>query len=688
MNKDNTTAALIVTNFSLLGGYFNNITIQNNSIQNAWYGIYCRGVSGNASSLTIIGNDLNSSLKPIRQYGIYADGFDGATISGNNVANFDGTTDEIDAGIWLDAGSKNSVIEKNKLYNLGYTGVNGYCDQGIRVSSGVTSSNITIRNNIMYNIYGVGYDYVGNLGNNPMGIYLFGTQSGVNVYNNSINLYGNTLNLGLAMSIGIGLGTGTSADIRNNNIVNNLGLSGSTGYGSCAIYAQTDNTQFTDINYNNYYVNPSGTGVKVIGKLSTTTTATLITDWSAATGKDQFSINADPGFISSTNLQPDVNNVNCWNINAGALPLSSVATDINNNSRSTSVVNGASDIGAYEFTPVVSAGNLTLSGSIIDGGITNLKFAGTTLASITWHANGGTLPSSITAVFQPGVNPSNLLSGSQYANENFSISTLGGSGFHYDIVYRYNLARQGTIVSETLFRIAEYSGSTWTQYPSTPNINTKTITDTSLNSFNTYTFGDGSAPLPVNFTSFTSNVTGRDVKLNWTTASENNNAGFEIQRTEINIQNSGWVKTGYVNGSGTKNTPTNYSFTDAKLNSGKYKYRLKQIDYNGNFVFENLSNVVEIGIPSRFNISQNYPNPFNPVTKIDYDLPFDSKVSIRIFDISGREIQKLVNEQKPAGFYTVNLNAENLASGMYFYRIEANGNNQNYTKMMKAMLIK
>jgi hypothetical protein len=688
INKDNTTAALIVTNFSLLGGYFNNITIQNNSIQNAWYGIYCRGVSGNASGLNIVGNDLNSSLKPIRQYGIYADGFDGATISGNNVANFDGTTDEIDVGIWLDAGSKNSVIEKNKLYNLGYTGVNGYCDQGIRVSSGVTSANITIRNNVLYNIYGVGYDYVGNLGNNPMGIYLFGTQSGVNVYNNSINLYGNTLNLGLAMSIGIGLGTGTSADIRNNNIVNNLGLSGSTGYGSCAIYAQTDNTQFTDINYNNYYVNPSGTGVKAIGKLSTTTTATIITDWSAATGKDQFSINADPGFTSSTNLQPDVNNVNCWNINAGALPLSSVTTDINNNSRSTSVVNGACDIGAYEFTPVVSAGNLTLSGSIIDGGITNLKFAGTTLASITWHANGGTLPSSITAVFQPGVNPSNLLSGSQYANENFSISTLGGSGFHYDIVYRYNLARQGTIVSESLFRIAEYSASTWTQYPSTPNTNTKTITDTSLNSFNTYTFGDGSAPLPVNFTSFTSNVTGRDVKLNWTTASENNNAGFEIQRTEINIQNSGWVKTGYVNGSGTKNTPTNYTFTDARLNSGKYNYRLKQIDYNGNFAFENLANVIEIGIPSKFNISQNYPNPFNPVTKIDYELPFDSKVNIRIYDISGREIQKLVNEQKPAGFYTVNLNAENLASGMYFYRIEANGNNQNYTKTMKAMLIK
>ncbi|HEY5533975.1 MAG TPA: T9SS type A sorting domain-containing protein [Ignavibacteria bacterium] len=685
INKDNTTSALIVTNFSVLGGYFSNITIQNNSFQNAWYGIYCRGVTGNASGLNIIGNDLNSSTNPIRQYGIYVDGFDGVDVSGNDIANFDGTTDEIDDGIWIGAGTKNSVIEKNKIYNLGYTGVNGYGAQAIKVQTGVTSANISVINNAIYNIYGSGFDYTTNLDNNPMGIYLLSMQSGINVYNNSIYLYGNTLIQNLAMSIGICIGTGTAADIRNNNIVNNLGLGGLYSYGACAIYAQTDNTQFTDINFNNYYVNPSGTGVKAIGKLSTTTTATVITDWSAATGKDQFSVSADPGFTSSTNLQPDVNNVNCWNINAGGLPLSIVTADINNNSRSTSVINGAGDIGAYEFTPVVSAGNLTVSGSIIDSGTTNIIFAGITLASITWHANGGTLPTSVTAVFQPGVNPSNVISGSQFANENFAISVLGGSGYLYNIFYKYNLARQGTIVSESLYRIAEYSGSAWTQYPSIPNTNTKTITDTNLNTFATYTFSDGSAPLPVQISSFTSNVISRDVKLNWTTASELNNAGFEILRS---AQNDNWVKVGYVNGNGTKTTPTNYSFEDKNLNTGKYKYRLKQIDYNGNFEYHNLSNIVEIGVPNKYDISQNYPNPFNPTAKIDFELPFDSRVSIKLYDMNGREMLTLANEQRSAGYYMVQMNGNNLSSGTYFYRIIAEGNGQKFVMTKKAMLIK
>ena len=128
----------------------------------------------------------------------------------------------------------------------------------------------------------------------------------------------------------------------------------------------------------------------------------------------------------------------------------------------------------------------------------------------------------------------------------------------------------------------------------------------------------------------------------------------------------------------------NYSYKDRNLSTGNYSYRLKQIDFNGNFEYFNLQNEVNIGIPSEFSLSQNYPNPFNPGTSIDFDLPVDSKTSINIFDLSGREVAKVINEFKTAGYYTVNFNASGLTSGVYFYRLTAD----NFSTTRKMLLVK
>jgi Secretion system C-terminal sorting domain len=123
-------------------------------------------------------------------------------------------------------------------------------------------------------------------------------------------------------------------------------------------------------------------------------------------------------------------------------------------------------------------------------------------------------------------------------------------------------------------------------------------------------------------------------------------------------------------------------------NYRKYNYRLKQIDFNGNFKYYNLHGEAEVGVPSEYNLSQNYPNPFNPSTKIDYDLPVDGKVKIILYDISGREVTNLVNEEKTAGYYTLNFNSSGLSSGLYFYKISVEGNNSSFVQTKKMMLVK
>ena len=191
----------------------------------------------------------------------------------------------------------------------------------------------------------------------------------------------------------------------------------------------------------------------------------------------------------------------------------------------------------------------------------------------------------------------------------------------------------------------------------------------------------GDVVLPVELLNFSAEKYNNNVKLNWSTVTESNNSGFEIERLSGNYN---WERIGYVNGNGTTSTPYNYSYNDNNLISGIYNYRLKQIDFNGNFEYFNLRNEVIIESPVSFNLKQNYPNPFNPVTKIDFDIPNDGFVSIKLFDVGGREIKSIVNEFKNAGYYTVQLDASSLPSGVYFYRLESG----NFTSTKKITLLK
>ena len=351
-------SAIVVSDAATLGnpGYFNNITIQNNSVQRAYVGVYNNAAvsAGNGSGLLVTKNDLNTSgANAIAFIGIYVQGADGATVSENNIGNFDGATAQDDKGVWFATGTVNSSISKNKIYDLKYTGTGGYGCHGMYISTGTASCNVTASNNMIWGLSGDGYDYTGTFYlDNTIGIVMITAQTGVKVYFNSINLYGNTLNSANAFSMGMILGTGTSADLRDNVIVNNLGLSGALGYGSAGVYAQTDNTQFTAINYNDYYVNPTGAGAKIIGQIAASSSTTLGA-WKIATAQDVNSISGDPLFVSNSDLH--ISSGGSPVVNAGTT-IAGITTDIDGQTRSATPT-----IGADEF-PV--SYNLTLTASI------------------------------------------------------------------------------------------------------------------------------------------------------------------------------------------------------------------------------------------------------------------------------------------------------------------------------------
>jgi|SRR5690554_1312344 len=190
--------------------------------------------------------------------------------------------------------------------------------------------------------------------------------------------------------------------------------------------------------------------------------------------------------------------------------------------------------------------------------------------------------------------------------------------------------------------------------------------------------------VPVELTSFTASVVDNGVVLNWKTATETNNYGFEIERKSNGV----YDKIGFVNGFGTTTEPKNYTFADTELADGNYTYRLKQIDYDGSFSYSNEVNV-DYTSPKEFGLSQNYPNPFNPVTRIEFSLAVDSKVTLTVFNILGEKVATLVNGNLPAGVQNINFDASNLNSGVYFYRIDAAGiDGQSFSKTMKMILTK
>jgi hypothetical protein len=171
------------------------------------------------------------------------------------------------------------------------------------------------------------------------------------------------------------------------------------------------------------------------------------------------------------------------------------------------------------------------------------------------------------------------------------------------------------------------------------------------------------------------------VKLTWSDNSDNE-IGFVIERKDdVNID---WAILDTLS----ENTIELY---DSNLIVGRtYEWRIYSYNIIGNSPYSNVVSTLitsidpEASIPDDYSLSQNYPNPFNPTTKINFDIPKQSYVKLVIYDLLGMEVSTLVNSQLNPGRYSAEWNGSDLASGMYFYKIEAGS----FSQIKKMVLIK
>ncbi len=326
-----------------------------------------------------------------------------------------------------------------------------------------------------------------------------------------------------------------------------------------------------------------------------------------------------------------------------------------------SIIPGSTDLplGRFQLTSDASGATLTAVSIKLNGtrtGLSNLK-----LWSSTDDSFGGDTKIGSTVAEDPG-------DGASVSFSSLS-AAVNTSGVYYFITANVAADASGTVQAV----ISENSSLT--------------ISDGTLSgSISDALLSGNTAPLPVELISFTASVSRAVVSLNWKTETEIDNYGFEIERR---IKNNGnevycnWEKVGFVEGYGNSNSPKDYSFIDRNIQIGFIQYRLKQIDLTGNYEYSEIADV-KVEVPTEYSLEQNYPNPFNPTTVIEFSIPVDDNVEIKVFNVLGMEIATLLNEYKKAGTYNLNFYSKGLPGGVYFYQLVSG----NYSEIKKMVLLR
>jgi hypothetical protein len=713
---------------SVAGG---NIIIKDNTLGGGIMPYDTLRSGGSAGLITCSGGTVliqNNVLSDYRNYNtsalyhaaIYTSGGT-VTIKNDTIRNIEAMTAGIIAssilsGIYLNGGS-NHIVDGNTVYNIKNLNAGSlvYNVAGIHIK---TSTNALVQRNRIYRIMSNG---TGTGTNAPLVMGIFNSTDGHKYYNNQISLgdgasgqaivvgiqnasattgvseyVGNSIFIGGAISAGTNNSYAfqrTSTGVC--NATNNIFYNSRTTLGTGIQYAIGSANAITsaNLNYNLMVSNDTAAiaklGTDTIGwaDLNTLYTTNYNTNWAERTTiilpeklfKD--TLVGDLGIIT--------NNEEAWYANGKGIAKTGLSGDFNTATgvRSTSIVTGAVDIGSVEFTPTSIPPIAYADKFAVAFDSTQFFVAGRVVAKINWGVTGS-LPANIDLRYYSGVNPSNTYNGSTYTNAYWNFQPTGGSGYTYDLTLMSDSASFGTVSNATNFDIAQYNGTgtSWTDFTSsTVSLNkgfvTTALTTTALGM---YAGTDGSNnPLPVKLLQFTATKKAADVQLNWTSASEQNNKGFEVERS---LDGKSFDKISFVKGAGNSNKITNYILTDkdafakGQQPTAQLYYRLKQVDMNGNYTYSNTVSVTnQTGKQTEIAIS---PNPFNNNYFIALNATENGTSFIQMVDIQGR----LIAEKMETVFEGINkieiTHLSDLQPGIYFVKITINGETL-VTKLVK-----
>jgi hypothetical protein len=534
------------------------------------------------------------------------------------------------------------------------------------------------------------------------------------------NAYNNTIILETSVpvsytSAGISLfAAGLVTNVGNNSIINKI----STTVAPARSYGIADpnaaNT-FLKSNYNNIFVNGTNgfTGGNGTGFVNT---AVTIADWKTISAGDTNSVSGDVAYITLFPLNIDATNSGNWVLNGKGHPLAIVTTDINGAPRNTSVSQGTSDIGANEFNMSVAPPFATESAAPSSGGTSIYMQFGDTVCIVNW-GTGGTLPTGLNIMNRTGDIPPNAGTSHHLASY-MDVAQVGGplAGTTYDMTMKFGYNQLFNTSSVADLRFAKQNGTFWTAYLEAGTGNGQTevndagrrLTVRGLNSLSNFTATDITDPLST-------------VSLSPTLlVPANNSVTVPPDQPQVFVwseSNEIVPRPGNTERIETDNTITSYHFqlyadtnsaplfqdstlTDTTVTHNPnlvaltpHWWRVRAKNENGwgpfasyfKFTTDQASGLTTGNtIPTVYDLFQNYPNPFNPATSIKFDIPLAGFVSLKVYDVTGREVANLVNSVLEPASYSVNWNASQFASGVYYTRIQSG----DFVKVQKMMLIK
>jgi hypothetical protein len=602
-------------------------------------GIFINGGSNHLVDANLIhGLSSNPTTAPYPIVGIKHFTATGSTISRNRIFNLTntgtgtGTNGALVIGIQAQSGSANYI---NNQISIGAQVGNDAQVFGIREDG--TGTNNYIFNTIFVN-------GTGNGANSSFGLFRNSTSTFL-VQNNLVYNKRGNISTGLAHAIG------STNTVTNANFGHNLLVSPDT---SSLARIAGGNIGWNALN-NLYVTGPN-------------------TNWATTTA----TVQAQNLFIDTLvgNLGIVTSNPEAWYANGKGIRIIGQTGDFNNVSgvRSGAINTGAVDIGSVEFTPTSIPPVAFADKTPLANDSTQFFFGSRMIAKAVW-GSAGSLPSSVDVRYYSGVNPGNTAPGTTFMNAYWDMQAIGGSGYTYGLTLMQDSAVLGTTGAVASLGITRYTGTAnnWNMFtPTVVNNITGFMSVSNVNAFGIFT-GTNSVtnPLPVKLLSLQASASGNDVLVTWSTASEINNKGFEVESStdEVNFNYVGFVK-----GANNSQSVRNYSLTDANAmntNVGNViYYRLKQLDNNGRFTYSNVVAVNKEGEGK--DVVAVFPNPFNEAYQLAFTTNAATKALVETVDMQGKVLlSKTVDVNNGRNNVTIPESTE-LQAGIYFVRVTLN----------------